>query len=278
MCIGGNRTIMKGDIMTKRTIAAGAICAALFTGACTTIHQGNLGVERKFGKQSNEILNPGLYFYNPVWTSIIVLSLSLQNLEVKLALPSKEGLNVEAEISILYKLKEEKVPALLVEFGGSAFEENEQRVVVNVFRSAAADVSARFLAKDMHSGKRSEIEAEILKAMREVLENKGFMIDRVLMKSIKLPPGLYAAIEDKLRAEQDAQRMEYVLQQEHREAERRKVEAAGVRDSQKILNQGLSKEIIMLRSIEAFRELAKSPNTKVIITDGKTPMLVPEPK
>ena len=126
--------------MTKRTIAAGAICAALFTGACTTIHQGNLVVERKFGKQSNEILNPGLYFYNPVWTSIIVLSLSLQNLEVKLALPSKEGLNVEAEISILYKLKEEKVPALLVEFGGTQFEENEQRVVVNVFRSAGADV------------------------------------------------------------------------------------------------------------------------------------------
>ncbi len=264
--------------MTTRTFHAGAILCAVSLSACTTIHQGNLGVERKFGKQSNEILNPGLYFYNPVWTSIIVLSLSLQNLEVKLSLPSKEGLNVEAEISILYKLQEEKVPALLVEFGGAQFEENEQRVVVNVFRSAAADVSARFLAKDMHSGKRSEIEAEILKSMREVLQAKGFMIDRVLMKSIKLPPGLYAAIEDKLRAEQDAQRMEYVLLQENREAERRKIEAAGVRDSQKILNQGPSKEIIMLRSIEAFRELAKSPNTKVIITDGKTPMLVPEPK
>jgi regulator of protease activity HflC (stomatin/prohibitin superfamily) len=127
----------------------------------------------------------------------------------------------------------------------------------------------------MHSGKRSEIETEILKRMREVLEEKGFIFSQVLLKSIKLPPGLYASIEEKLRAEQDAQRMEYVLQQERREAERRKVEAAGVRDSQKILSQGLNKEIIQLRSIEAFRELAKSPNAKIIITDGKAPLMIP---
>ena len=108
------------------------------------------------------------------------------------------------------------------------------------------------------------------------LSLRPFIIDRVLLKSIKLPAGLYAAIEEKLRAEQDAQRMEYVLQQERREAERRKVEAAGVRDSQKILSQGLNKEIIQLRSIEAFKELAKSPNAKVIITDGKAPLMIPD--
>lgn len=244
--------------------------------ACKTIQQGNLGVERKFGKQNNQLLQAGIYFYNPIWTDILVLSSTLENLEVKLQLPSKEGLNIEAEISILYKLKEEKIPSLLVEFGGSDFHENEERIVINVFRSAAADVSARFLAKDMHTGKRSEIEAEILKSMRETLEEKGFMISKILLKSIKLPPGLYAAIEEKLRAEQDAQRMEYILNQERQEAERRKIEAAGVRDSQKILSQGLNKEIIQLRSIEAFKELAKSPNAKVIITDGKAPLMIPD--
>ncbi|MCX7633481.1 MAG: prohibitin family protein [Turneriella sp.] len=244
--------------------------------ACRTIQEGHLGVERRFGKQSKEVLGPGLYFYNPIWTDIIVLPLTLNNIEVKLQLPSREGLNIEAEISILYKLREEKVPSLLIEFGGADFHENEERIVVNVFRSAAADVSARFLAKDMHTNKRAEIENEILKSMRETLEDKGFMIQKVLLKSIRLPQGLYSAIEEKLRAEQDAQRMEYVLQQERREAERRKVEAMGVRDSQKILSEGLSKEIIQLRMIEAFRELAKSPNTKIIITDGKTPIMIPE--
>ncbi len=246
----------------------------LFSG-CKTIQQGNLGVERNFGKQKNDVLGPGLYFYNPIWTDILVLPLTTENLEVSMSLPSKEGLNIEAEMSVLYRLKEDKVPSLLIEFGGYEFQQDERRIVLNVLRSAAADVSANFLAKDMHSGKRAEIEMEILKRMREVLEEKGFLFSQVLLKSIKLPPGLYASIEEKLRAEQDAQRMEYVLQQERREAERRKVEAAGVRDSQKILSQGLNKEIIQLRSIEAFRELAKSPNAKVIITDGKAPLMIP---
>ncbi len=243
--------------------------------ACKTIQTGNLGVERKFGKQSTEILQAGLYFYNPLWTDIIVLPVSIENLEVSLSLPSKEGLNIEADISILYKLNQEKIPSLLVEFGGNDFHQTEERVVINVFRSAAADVSARFLAKDMHTGKRGEIEGEILKSMRETLEDKGFIISKVLLKSIRLPPGLYAAIEEKLRAEQEAQRMEYILNQERQEAERRKIEAMGVRDSQKILTQGLNKEIIQLRAIEAFKELAKSPNTKIIITDGKAPLMLP---
>lgn len=262
--------------MRKKVVKAAILVVAfLLVSACKTIQEGNRGVERKFGKQDNTLLQPGLYFYNPIWTEIIVLPLMINNLEVKLSLPSREGLNVEAEISILYQLQADKVPQLLVDFGGSDFHENEERVVINVFRSAAADVSAQFLAKDMHSGKRAEIEDAILGRMREILAPRGFNIEKVLMKSIKLPPGLYAAIEDKLRAEQDAQRMEYVLQQERREAERRKVEAEGVRDSQRILSQGLNKEIIQLRSIEAFRELAKSPNAKVIITDGKAPLMIP---
>lgn len=250
--------------------------ATLLIAGCKTIQQGNLGVERKFGKQSNEFLEPGLYFYNPIWTDIIVLPLTTENLEVSMPLPSKEGLNIEAELSILYRLRGEKVPSLLIEFGGYEFQENERRIVLNVMRSAAADICAKYLAKDMHSGKRGEIEDEIRNRMKDVLFEKGFSIERVLLKSIKLPPGLYASIEEKLRAEQDAQRMEYVLQQERREAERRKVEAAGVRDSQKILSQGLNKEIIQLRSIEAFKELAKSPNAKVIITDGKAPLMIPD--
>lgn len=251
------------------------VSIALITG-CKTIQQGNLGVERKFGKQNSELLEPGLYFYNPIWTDILVLPLTTESLEVQMSLPSKEGLNIEAEMSILYRLKAEKVPSLLIEFGGHEFQQDERRIVLNVLRSAAADVSSNFLAKDMHSGKRSEIEDEILKRMREVLEEKGFLIGRVLLKSIRLPQGLYAAIEEKLKAEQDAQRMEYILLQEKREAERRKVEATGVRDSQKILSQGLNKEIIQLRSIEAFKELAKSPNAKVIITDGKAPLMIPD--
>jgi prohibitin 1 len=267
---------MKGMAKTFCLIVAAAVLAA--TPNCTTVDEGSRGIRRSFGIQDNELLTPGWHFYNPIWSDIYELSLGTKNVEVKLSLPSKEGLNIEADISILYSISAEKIPALLVEFGADDFEQNEKRVVGNVFRSAAADVSARFLAKDMHSGMRSRIEKEIRDRMRTVLADKGFLIDKVLMKSISLPPDLYKSIEMKLQAEQDAQRMVFVLEQERREAERRKIEASGVRDAQKILSQGLSKEIIQLRSIEAFKELAKSPNTKVIITDGKTPMMISNPR
>jgi regulator of protease activity HflC (stomatin/prohibitin superfamily) len=94
------------------------------------------------------------------------------------------------------------------------------------------------------------------------------------MKSIQLPPGLASSIEQKLQAEQDAMRMEFVLQQAKLEAERNIIQAKGTRDAQIILSEGLTNQIIQIRSIEAFTELSKSPNAKIIITDGKAPFLI----
>ena len=110
--------------------------------------------------------------------------------------------------------------------------------------------------------------------MESILAIQGINIESVLMKSIQLPEGLSRSIERKLQAEQEAMRMEFVLQQERLEAERIIIQATGTRDAQKILAEGLTKEIIELRSIEAFNELAKSANSKVIITDGKSPFLI----
>jgi regulator of protease activity HflC (stomatin/prohibitin superfamily) len=121
---------------------------------------------------------------------------------------------------------------------------------------------------------RSNIEIAIKNKMVTVLEPQGIIIEAVLMKSIQLPGGLASSIEQKLQAEQNAMRMEFLLQQEKLEAERVIIEAKGKRDSQKILSEGLTEEIIRIRTIEAFIELAKSPNAKVIVTDGKTPMLI----
>ena len=130
----------------------------------------------------------------------------------------------------------------------------------------------------MHSGMRAEIEKSIQMKMAESLTSQGILIESVLMKSIQLPAGLASSIEQKLQAEQDAMRMEFVLKQAALEADRRIIEAKGIRDSQKILAEGLTPEIIKIRSIEAFQELSKSPNSKVIITDGKTPFLINETK
>jgi regulator of protease activity HflC (stomatin/prohibitin superfamily) len=128
----------------------------------------------------------------------------------------------------------------------------------------------------MHSGMRATIEEEIKSKMLGNLEKQadGVELIAVLMKSIQLPNGLASSIEQKLQAEQDAMRMKFIIQQATLEAERKIIEATGERDAQKILAQGLTNEIIKLRSIEAFVKLAQSNNSKVIITDGKTPLLI----
>lgn len=238
--------------------------------SCTVVRQGEVGVKRKFGKLNANISDAGLIGFNPITTRVIKVPIQTVNQEVRLNLPSKEGLTIESEISILYNIEKNKVPFILEDVG-----ENYERVLImNVFRSAAADVTAQYMAKDMHSGMRGQIESQIQDRMHESLRERGFIIERVLMKSIKLPGELSRAIERKLQAEQEAQQMEYVLDRERKEAERRRIEAEGTRDAQKILAEGLVREIIELRSIEAFRELANSPNTKIIITDGKTPFLI----
>ncbi|MEM6865405.1 MAG: prohibitin family protein, partial [Bacteroidota bacterium] len=177
----------------------------------------------------------------------------------------------DSEISILYRLERNKIPSVLQNLG-----RDYESIITSVFRSASSDVCAKFFAKDMHSGMRANIEEEIKVKMNENLKKQadGIELIAVLMKSIQLPPGLASSIEQKLQAEQDALRMEFVLQQAKLEADRKIINAQGERDAQQILSEGLSDEIIQIRSIEAFNNLATSPNTKIIVTDGKTPMLI----
>jgi regulator of protease activity HflC (stomatin/prohibitin superfamily) len=150
----------------------------------------------------------------------------------------------------------------------------ENELILPVFRSAVADVTAEFDAKDMHTGKRAEIEAAVQRKMAELLQGRGFVIEAVLLKSVRLPPGLSVAIEDRLRAEQDAQRMVFILERERREAERKQIEAAGIRDSQKTISEGLNPQILRYKAIEALRDLAKSPNAKLVITSDRAPLML----
>lgn len=243
--------------------------ALLFLSSCTVIRQGDIGVKRTLGRFSNTTFDGGLRFYNPFISSFVNVSIRTENLEVQLSIPSKEGLNIVAEVSILYNVVKESVPQILRTIGTS-FETN---MILPVFRSSVADVSARYYAKDMHTGERTAIERAIRDQMMIYLKDKGINVEAVLLKSIKLPASLSKAIEEKLEAEQQAQRMEFVLQKARQEAERKKIEATGVKDAQVILSEGLTPSILQFKSIEAFLELAKSPNAKVIVSDGDLPML-----
>jgi regulator of protease activity HflC (stomatin/prohibitin superfamily) len=282
------------------------LLVAISVTSCTIIRPGETGVKRKLGKLGHTAYDPGIRFYNPFLSTILLVPVRTVNLEVKLPLPSREGLTIQSEISILYRIEKQSAPDVIKNIGMNY----DEVVILPVFRSAAADVTSKFYAKDMHSGERALIERNIRDTMMEILGPKGFIVENVLMKSISLPSGLSAAIEEKLRAEQEAQRMEFTKQREKLEAERKAIAAEGDKQSAIIgaqaqaevarikaegqanaikieaearakgndmLAKSLSADILKNNQIEAFKALSQSSNSKVIITDGKTPLLgIPE--
>lgn len=245
------------------------LALSLLLTSCAVVRPGEAGMKQKLGKLGTEITTQGTIFYNPLTTRVVKESIQTNNLLLSLVLPSKEGLSVDSEISILFRLETEKLPTILENIGP-----NYRDIIRSVFRSAASDVCSEFFAKDMHSGMRANIEKAIQEKIAKTLAPQGIIIEAVLMKSIRLPQGLSRSIEEKLQAEQDAMRMEFTLQEERLEAERKIIDAEGTRDAQKILAEGLTPDIIKLKSIEAFLELSKSNNSKLIITDGKAPYLI----
>lgn len=259
-------------IMKTHSISGIALMlfSALFMVNCTVVRQGEAGVKRTFGKYNDKAYTSGLKMFNPFTSSIVKVSTQTENIEVQVDIPSREGLTIRSEVSILYNIEMKEAPDLLRNIGL----DYEQTVILPVFRSAVADVTAKYYAKDMHSGSRAEIEVTIRDLMMKTLENKGINVESVLLKSIQLPRSLAKAIEDKLEAEQRAQQMEFVLQEEQREAERKRIQAAGVRDANQIIAAGLTPEILQYKSIEAWLTLSQSANSKVIITNGSVPMMM----
>lgn len=278
------------------------LVALTTVGSCTIVRQGEVGVKRKLGRVDYKPLDQGPKFYNPFLTTIFKIPVNTINMEVQVPLPSREGLTISSEVSILYRLDKQEAPRIFDEIGLNY----ERTVILPVFRSAVADISAQYYAKDMHSGTRSNIEEAIRERMMKILGPKGFTIDNVLMKTIVLPSDLSRAIEEKLRAEQEAQRMEFTKQHEVLEAERRLIAAEGEQkakiaqaegskrvaeieaegdanaikiraqaqaEANDLLTKSLSPNVLRNNQIEAFRQLSGSQGTKVIITDGKTPLM-----
>ena len=248
-----------------------AVLVLLSLGGCiAVIRQGEVGVRNRWGKFDKQSIAPGVELYNPFSTDIERVTTRTVNVEVKAQLPSKEGLTIATEVSILYHVDPAAAAAVL----GTIGPDYQSTVILSTFRSAAADVSARFFAKDMHSGERARIEYEIHKKLIDLVGPRGFVIEAVLLKSITLPAGLAGAIESKLQAEQEAQRMVFELERERQQAAQRKVQAEGIRDAQLILAQGLTDAVLRFETIKAFRELATSPNAKVVVTGTETPLMV----
>lgn len=258
---------------SKRFWAQVAFVSTMFTigtGCATIIRQDEVGVRDTFGAISEDASGPGLkFFFLPIW-DITSVPIRTVNLEVAADLPSREGLTIAAEVSILYRIQPDKAPEVL----GTVGPDYEQGLILPVFRSVIADVTAKFDAKDMHTGRRAEIEKEVRTSMMKIVAKRGFDIEAVLLKSIRLPKDLSRSIEARMQAEQDAARMQFILAQERQEAERKVIQASGQRDAQRIVTESLTPDILRLRTIEAMESMANSKNAKVVITDGRTPVFL----
>jgi prohibitin 1 len=224
---------------------------------------GHVGVVDLFGKVRTEALPSGLHFVNPLAR---VHRMSVQTKEVKETMdtPSSEGLVVHLEVSILFHLDPIKASDVYRTVGVGY-----QNVLVapNV-RSAVREVTSSYQAKALYSPEREKMSSEINRHIVSAVEPRGVVIERMLLRDVALPVRLQQAIQEKLSAEQEAARMQFVLLKEKQEAERKKIEAEGISSFQKIVAEGINENLLKWKGIEATKELALSHNSKVVVIGG----------
>lgn len=259
------------NVMYQRTANAALAVIAGFSlvavGQCmTVIPAGTVGVVDFFGTVSENTLKAGINFVNPL-ARVIKFSIKTEEIKESMDVPSKEGLSVVLEISVLFHLNPEKAAEVYKTVG-----ENYIQVILEPqFRSVARGVTAGYEAKALYTSEREMLAQTILKDLEKIVEARGITIETTPLRRVGLPAGLAAAIEEKLRMEQESQRMQFVLQKERQEADRKRIEAQGIADFQIIVSKGINDQLLQWKGIEATEKLASSQNAKVVIIGaGKT--------
>ena len=254
--VGGGRTFIRGAGMLLLLIIG--VIIALSSTSC--VRTGHVGVVSIFGRVTGRTLPEGIHLVNPA-ASITELSVKTQEIKEKAAVPSKEGLIMGLEASLLYHLDPTRAAAVYQQIGPTYAD----ILLIPTFRSAIRAITAGNTAASLYSDGREGIAQQILEDVRRQVAPRGVIVENVLLRDLQLPETLKHAIEAKQQAQQEAQRMEYVLQSEKQEAERKRVEAGGIKDFQDIVSQGISDKLLEWKGIEATMELVKSQNAKVIV-------------
>jgi regulator of protease activity HflC (stomatin/prohibitin superfamily) len=248
------------------------------------IDAGQVGVKTLFGKVEDEVLYSGLNVINPLM-EVTNFDVKTQNYTMSgvhdegdksgddaIRVLSADGLEVIIDLSVLYKVQANEAPRILKEIG----KDYTDKIVRPVSRTAIRDNAVYYDAVALYSTKRQEFQDKIYKTISESFAKRGLVLEQLLVRNITLPESVKKTIESKINAEQEAQKMTFVLQKERQEAERKRVEAQGIADYQRILSTGLSDKQLQYEAIKAQKELAQSPNAKIIIMgNGKTaPILI----
>jgi len=266
-----------------QTIGIAVIILGVLTACIMQVDAGEVGVKKLFGKVQKDVLGSGLHFINPL-LEIQKLDVKTQNYTMSgvndeglksgddaIRVLTADGLEVTIDLSVLYRLNSVDAPMLLQETGA----DYENKIVRPITRTRIRDNAVYYEAISLFSTKRDEFQQRIFKSIEGDFNKRGLTLENLLIRNITLPASVRTTIEQKINAEQEAQKMQFVLQKEKQEAERKRVEAQGISDYQRIINQSLTDNQLQYESIKAQLEIAKSPNSKVIfIGKGSAPVIL----
>ncbi len=249
------------------------IVFGVFTSCIKQIDAGFIGVQSLFGKIQQKTLGSGLNFVNPLM-EIKHLDVRTQNYTMSgvhdegdkngddaIRVLTKDGLEVSIDLSVLYRISAEQAPKLIKEIGV----EFKDKIIRPVARTKIRDNAVYYDAIELYSTRRDEFQTCIFKSIEDEFVKRGLVLENLLLINITLPQTVKLTIESKINAEQDAQKMQFVLQKEKQEAERKRVEAQGIADYQRIINEGLTDKQLQYEQIKAYKELANSENSKIIV-------------
>jgi prohibitin 1 len=244
-----------------RLAIVGIVLVFLLAGnPVAVIPAGHVGVKDFFGRVSSNVLGPGVRIVFP-FTRVVKMSIKTQEVKETAQVPSKEGLIMDLEGSLLYRLDPQKADDIYKTIG-----KNYQEIAVEPqIRSAIREITASYEAKVLYSAERERVAKETLALFKKTASDRGIIAEAVLLRKIGLPDVVANAIQEKLRREQESEQMKFVLQKETQEAERKRIEAQGIADFQKIVAAGISPALLEWKGIEATEKLAMSSNSKVVV-------------
>ena len=241
----------------------GLLIVILLFSSVTRVDSGAVGVLTLFGRVTGEVLPEGLHLINPFKTNHET-SIRTQEVKETASVPSSEGLVIALDTSLIYHLNPDKAAEVYQKIGPNYVEV----LVEPNLRSAIREATASHTANALYSGEREMVAKQIVATLTDLLGRRGIIVESILLRDIQLPTTLKASIESKQQAEQESLAMNFRLQKEKQEAERKRIEAAGIRDFQQIVAQGISAQLLEWKGIEATENLAKSPNAKIVVIGG----------
>ena len=241
-------------------IAIVIVVVVLLGNPVRVIPAGHVGVKDFFGNVSSSVLTPGVHVVFP-FTRVVSMTIKTQEIKETAEVPSKEGLTMDLEGSLLFRLD----PAKAADIYRTVGPNYQEIAVIPQVRSAIREITASYEAKALYSAERDKIANETFQLVQRMTKDRGIIVEAVLLRKIGLPTIVANAIQEKLRREQEAEQMKFVLQKEEQEAQRKRIEAQGVADFQRIVASGISPQLLEWKGIEATEKLALSQNTKVVV-------------